>query len=329
MTRPAARIVVEGKDKTSELINTAKGGPLSSITVTDEAGLISDRLELVIDNRDGFAAPDPGTVIQVWLGYEGSPLKNMGRYRVDEITFSGPPNILSVSAASAELTTAIKETKTRSWHEKTVGVIVGSIAGENGLGLAIDAEIGEHFIEHIDQHAESDMAFLSRLAKRHGATFKLADGKVLFAKAGSRSAPSGAAKKPTKLKPFDVATWSVTRAQRSDHKSVICYWHDHDKGKRKAEKAGSGEPAHRDKRRYRTAAEAKASAEGQLAALRRWKLDGSCEGVGNPALYAEGIISLDGFGPVDGQYLATTVTHTLDSSGYRTNVAFEGLNPDE
>jgi phage protein D len=50
--------------------------------------------------------------------------------------------LLKVSAKSAELTTEIKGSKTRSWHDTTVKAIVGKIAGEHGLGTAIDAQVG-------------------------------------------------------------------------------------------------------------------------------------------------------------------------------------------
>jgi phage protein D len=121
------------------------------------------------------------------------------------------------------------------------------------------------------------MAFLTRLAGRHGATFKLADGKVIFAKKGSKSNPSGKAKPAVTLKEADVTSWSVTSSERGGHKSVICYWHDHAKNKRTKATAGSGKPVYRDKKVYRTQAEAQAAADGKLGELTRGKKAGQVE----------------------------------------------------
>jgi phage protein D len=320
---PGARVHIDGKDITSRLIDKDRRKPLVSITITDEPGIKSDTCEIVLDLREPFAPPPKGSEFEVWIGYEPEPAR-MGRFRVDSWSKSGPPKILTISATSAELTSAIKETKTRSYHEKTVASIVEEIAGRHGLETSIDAEVGAGFVEHIDQSGESDMGFLTRLAKRSGASFKVADRKVLFSKKGSLALPSGASKPVIVIKPEDVSTWSISSGERGGHKSVICYWHDHDGGRRHGVTAGSGKPAHRDKRTYATEAEARAAAGAQLGELARGKKTGSVECVGNPALFADGAIELQGFDPdADGQYFAKTVTHNFSGSGYTTSVSFE------
>lgn len=323
MSTPAVRIVLDGKDITPRLLDKAGKKRLVSLTVTDEAGVKSDAVELVIDNRDSFPAPPKGSIMQVWLGYEPSPVY-MGKFRVDEWTKSGPPNILTVSAKAAELTTEIKGHKTRSHHATTLGAIVRKIAGEHGLGVTIDSALASRTIEHIDQQTESDLNFLSRLAKRNGAVFKLADGKVIFAKKGSKTKPSGTAKGSHTLKPGDVATWSVTESERGGFTCVKAQWHDHDEGKRKSVTSGSGKPVHRLKHVYRTEAEAKAAAAGAMGDLKRGKREGSIHMTGNPALFAEADVTLSGFDKdADGTYTAKSVTHSFSSGGYTTDVSLE------
>jgi hypothetical protein len=229
-----------------------------------------------------------------------------------------------VSAKAAELTTAIKGQKTRSHHDTTVGAIVRKIAGEHGLGVSIDSSIASRAVPHMDQQTESDLNFLSRLAKRNGAVFKLADGKVLFAKKGAKTLPSGKGKPSITLKPADVATWSVTESERGGVKCVVAHWHDHKAGKRKSAKAGDGKPAHRLKTVYPTEAEAKAAADAALADLRKGKRDGSINMAGNPDLFAEADVILSGFDKdADGTYSAKSVTHTFSDGGYTTDVSLE------
>jgi phage protein D len=331
MTTPTARISLDGRDITTRLIDKDRRKPLVSITITDEAGIKSDRCDLEIDLRESFAPPTPGSEFTVYMGYEPEPVL-MGKYRVDSWSKKGPPNTLTVSASSADLTTAIKETKHRAYHEKTVASIVQEVAGRHSLGTAIDQDIGSNYVEHIDQSAESDMGFLTRLAKRHGATFKVANGTVIFAKKGSTTLPSGVGKPAITVKPVDVASWTVNAGERGAHDAVICYYHNHDTGKRKgarAGKGGDGTTVHRDKRVYATEAEANAAAKAQLGELTRGQKTGSIECVGNPAFFAEGVVVLDGFDPdADGQYYAKTVTHTFNGSGYTTSVALETTKSD-
>jgi hypothetical protein len=324
LSAPGIRVSIDGKDITSRLVDTSRKRVLVSLTVTDEAGLKSDSAELVIDNREGFPAPPVGSNMEVWLGYEPAP-KYMGQFRIDEWTKGGPPNTLTVSAKSAEFTTQIKETKARSWDGMTIGSIIQQIAADHGLGTAVDPALAARAVEHIDQQTESDLNFLTRLARRNGATFKLAGGKIIFAKKGAKTLPSGAAKPAHTIKPADnVSDWSVTKSERGEHKSVICYWHDHDAGKRQKVTAGSGKPVHRDKRVYRTEAEAQAAAEAQLGDFARGKWSGSVTLVGNPDFFAESAVTLSGFdADVDGSFTVKSVTHRLDSSGYTTAVSFE------
>lgn len=323
MTNPTARIVIDGKDITTRLIDKSRKKILVSIRITDEAGIKSDSLELTIDNREDFPAPKTGAQIEVWLGYEPTPVY-MGKYRVDQWTKGGPPKTLTVSAKSAELTTAIKGHKTRSHHDTTLGAIVKKIAGEHGLGVSVDSELASRKVEHIDQQTESDLNFLSRLAKRNGALFKVADGKVLFAKKGSKKNPSGKAKPAKTVKPEDVSRWSMTANERGGHKCVKASWMDHKAGKRKSVSAGSGKPVHRIKHLYRTEAEATAAANGQLGDLKRGKRDGSIDMAGNGDFCAEMEVTLSGFdADVDATYTAKSVTHDFSASGYTTSVSLE------
>jgi phage protein D len=324
MTRPGARISANGKEITSLLLGS--GGQkaiLVSLSITDEAGVKSDKLEMVIDNRDPFAVPPIGSEIEVALGYEPAPAK-MGRYRLDSWSKNGPPTVLTLSASAVELTTNFKEKRLRSYHEKTLGEIAREIAGRHGLKAAVDANLAAQHIAHIDQQAESDMGFLTRLAARYGATFKVGDGRLIIAAQGSAAAPAGGSKGVIVVRPVDVSTWSVTQAERGGHKSAVAYWHDHQAGKRIAATAGHGSPRHVDRHVYPTKAEAEAAAKAALGRLTRGRRSGEISGAGNPAIYAEAQIRLEGLDPeCDGTFFAKSVRHEFSAGGYTTSVSLE------
>ena len=70
------------------------GARLISVTVSDEACLFSDTLDVEIDDRDNRASVGqnntllvaPGDVLGVKLGYKETALSSLGTFRLDELT---------------------------------------------------------------------------------------------------------------------------------------------------------------------------------------------------------------------------------------------------
>ncbi|MGN6357453.1 MAG: phage late control D family protein [Novosphingobium sp.] len=229
-----------------------------------------------------------------------------------------------MSAKAADMTSAIREPKMRSFHDKTVKEIVEKIAGDHKLTAQIDEEIGKRKVEHIDQQTESDMAFLTRLAGRHGATFKLADGKVIFAKKGSRKLPSGKDKTEIEVSPTGKTSWKANAGERGGFGAASAGYIDPTTKRQRSKKVGKGKVVHRDKRLYGSEAEAEAAAEATLGDLTRGKVSVTVEMPGDPLIFAEALVRLKDFDPdVDGSYLAKTVTHSYSGSGYTTSLSLE------
>lgn len=315
--KPTYRVTLDGKDVTEKW-----GKVLTSLSLTDEAGVKADTCAIGFDNRGRFAAPPIGAEMQVWLGYEPEPIYK-GRFKVSSWEKEGPVRRLTVECASADLTSKIRAPRTRSFHDKTVKQIVDDVAKDHGLKASVDSGIGARKIDHIDQQTESDVAFLTRLASRNGATFKLADGKVLFAAKGSRKLPDGTTKSVIGLQPKQTSSWRVRCDTRGDYKSASATYMDPTTRKRKSAVAGSGEPRFRDKRLYGSQAEAQAAAEAKLGELTRGQMSIEIEMGGDPRLFAEALVKLEGFdADVDGEYLAKSVRHEF-SRGYRTSLSLE------
>jgi phage protein D len=326
--RPSARIEVNGLEITTRLINPddTRQSVLESLTVTDEAGLKSDSLDITIDDRDRFASAAKGDEVKVWLGYEPAPLY-MGRFLVESVSKSGPRRRMTISAKAAEFTGPIRAAKVRSHHGKTLGEIATAIAAEHGLKHVIAPEVAALVIEHMDQQTESDLAFLQRLATRSGAVFKVADGNLLLTKRGSKTLPSGEANVSTTIRPADVASWEWESGGRTDYKAVACTYRDDATGERKT--AVAGDPAstskHRDRRLYGSKAEAEVAAKAQLDDCARGKVSARIEtSLGRPEVFAECEVVLEGFDyEVDGAYRVKSVRHTLDGGGLRSSITLE------
>lgn len=175
---PDFSLIVSGDDITG-LIRRR----LISLTVTDEAGIKSDALDVTLDDRDArIAVPSPGAVIAVSLGYKEVGLTPMGRYAADEVTLSGPPARLRFRGASADMGGALKSMKTRNFDEITLGDLVETMAGEHNLKSVVSDALGKIAYDHIAQVDESDMHLLTRLARNHDATVKA--GALLLAERG-------------------------------------------------------------------------------------------------------------------------------------------------
>ncbi|NNB13211.1 late control protein, partial [Pseudomonas fragi] len=87
---PVFRIVADGSDIT-RMINDR----LLLLRTSDKPGMESDEFELRIDDRDSAVTlPSRGASIEIYLGYAGSTLSREGRYVVDEVEVSGPPDTL-------------------------------------------------------------------------------------------------------------------------------------------------------------------------------------------------------------------------------------------
>ncbi|MDM3598807.1 contractile injection system protein, VgrG/Pvc8 family, partial [Proteus mirabilis] len=67
-----------------------------------------------------------------------------------------------------------------SYHQKTLGDIVRTIAGRNYVTAVVDPGLDTVNIEHIDQTNESDGSFLTRLVQLNGATACVKNWSLLF-----------------------------------------------------------------------------------------------------------------------------------------------------
>lgn len=170
---------------------------LVSLTVSDAAGVKSDTVEIVLDDRGGAVElPMPGAPLIVAMGYRETFLMPMGMYISDEIGLSGWPQTITLRGKAANLGGTLKEQKSRSWDKKTLKEIVETIAGEHGLTPKVTADLGAIKFEHLDQTEESDIHFLNRIARDHDAMATVKAGALVLMARGRGLTVSGLAMIP-------------------------------------------------------------------------------------------------------------------------------------
>jgi phage protein D len=315
MSTPAFRIVADGADVTKAIADR-----LLSIRINDQAGQQSDSLEIALDDRDSrMPVPRSGAWLRVWLGYSdgGNLPVYMGSFAVDEIDLSMGPRSMTIKATAAQTAPElVKQQRTQSWHDKTLGDVVQEIASRNGLDPVIKGELASIQLKHEDQTNESDQSFLTRLAEKYKATIKPADGKLVVT---PRSQGAGA----FTVELGEVTDWRCTLKNRGAYGQVKVKWLDRTTNKEKI--ATHGEkgtlPAYEEKQLYRDEQEATKAAESRLQSLKSGEVRISLTMPGRPDLNADGAITLKGFrSEVDGTWVIKSIAHELGGGGYSTSV---------
>jgi phage protein D len=101
-----------------------------------------------------------------------------GLFEIDDVSFKGPPNRVSIKANSIPHSSTVKgENKTRAWEGKSLNQIVEEIAGENQLEVEWDTEENPRF-KRIDQNDQSDLEFIQKQADETGLVLKIKRGSI-------------------------------------------------------------------------------------------------------------------------------------------------------
>lgn len=327
--KPDFKVIADNQDITDLLRDR-----LLSIRTTDKPGLEADDCEIVIDDRDGAVAfPKKGATLEISLGYEGDEeLTFIGRYKVDEIEISGPPQSMMIRGKPGDLVASLKEQKRRSWENTTLDAIVGDIAGDNGLQPFCPLNPA---IARADQINESDMHFITRMARQYGATATVKDGKLIVITRGEGKSGSGIELPTITLHRDDIASYSLSFPDRALYSEVRASYHNRSTGQtqtivlRNESAPGTAQaPKHTDRHIHPTAAEAEAAAKSRKAALNRATMSGRIELTrGRADVGAEKWLELTGIkDEADGTYLIESVEQNFSRSAWITTIRINAGN---
>ncbi|MDN4543952.1 phage late control D family protein [Pseudomonas sp. C32] len=311
------------------LLTTLINDRLVSLQLSDRPGMESDTFELRIDDRDGAVSlPVRGASIEVYLGDAGADLTRMGRYTVDEVAVSGPPDTLVISGKASDMRGSGKTTRSGSWEDVSLAQIVGDVAARNGWQPSCPVDIR---VPRMDQLNESDFNFITRLAKKHDCTAKVADGKLLVLPRQGGQSASGRALSVITLQRADVTRWQFRLSDRSTHQGVSTQYQDPASGELQISYLDNPNvpegmpPVHTDRHLYPDKSAADEAAKARLAAFNRSTASVRLDLPGRTDLFAESMIEAQGFKRgLDGEYLVELVDHTYTPSGWTVSVECNG-----
>lgn len=339
---PDYLVTVDGTDITGKLKgripepNGRSRARLIGLRLSEKRGGDADELELTIDDSDGgMALPPTGATIAVSLGWSAGSLVNVGlvdkgQFTVDSVEHSGPPDVVTIRARSADMTSAIVTRREQAWHKTTLGAVLRAVAARNKLTARIAPALASIAVPTLAQARESDMALLRRLGREHDAVATVKGGALIFAAIGAGVTSSG--------KPIPGA--ALTRAvgdrhsfrieKREEVGTVEAAWHDRKGAKKHVVKAGGAEgTTRRLTRTYATEAAAKqaARAEQTRAARAPKKLDLGLA-LGRLDLYPDRPVDISGFKKEINElrWLIADVTHELQADrGFTTVMTLENI----
>ena len=322
--QPVFRIVADGNDITA-VINDR----LLLLRTADKPGMESDDFELRLDDRDAAVTlPARGALIEIHLGYAGQTLTRLGRYTVDEVELSGPPDSVVIRGKASDMRGSGKTTRSGSWENVPLQRIVGDIAARNGWQSACPVLTK---VLRVDQFNESDFNFITRLAKQYDCTAKIAGGTLLVLPRQGGQSASGKALGVVRLARADVTRWQFRLADKGTYQAVRTRHQDLRSGQLKMVDLANADappgmaPVHTDRHLYPDQAAAEQAAKARLAALNRSTANVRLDMPGRCDVFTERTVDLRGFkSGLDGTYLVESVEQIFSASGWTTTVECNG-----
>lgn len=306
---------------------------LVQMSYTDNLHGKSDDIELQLSDRDGrwssSWAPSKGDAVEVSLlpeYWSGNPRFRCGAFIVDEISYSSPPSMVTIRAASSSAHSGIRQTKkTRSWEKAKFSQIASDIAKDNGSELLLMSGFDPLF-ERKDQRDMSDAKFLQGLCEQLGYAMKIHDGRIIVfsEKAFAEKDPVLTIEKNDKfLKQFAMETkahdvYDVCLVTYHDPKKSenITYRYE---PKERAKSGGEGKILVVNKVVH-SQAEAIEVAKAALYKKNKYETSGSLTLAGSTRLCSGLVVALKGFGFFDGKYFIERAVH---SEGQEYTTAIE------
>ncbi|MBB3846593.1 phage late control D family protein [Xanthomonas arboricola] len=316
---PQWRVLLDGTDLTERIAPR-----LLDLTLTECRGGEADQLDLRIHDHDGkMALPKRGVRLAVALGWKATGLVEKGTFVVDEVEYSGAPDIITVRARSADLTANMRTRRERSWHNTTLGAVLNTLAGEHGLTPRVAETLARTNLPHLDQANESDMNLLTRLGQRFDAVATVKGGALIFTPIGAGTTATGKRLPTVTLTRRDGDQHRYSVADRDAYTGVRAYWVDKGKARRQSVLVGTDDNAKRLRESYADEATARQHAHAELERIKRGvsKFE-YVLATGRADLSPEQEVTVNGFkSEISGmKWLISKAIHTIKATGFATQI---------
>lgn len=179
---------------------------LVSLDLRDSAGFESDTLTVTLADDGVIQWPNKGATLDFWLGLKVD-LTYKGRFVVDELDWSGPPDQIVLHAKAVDMLRMAKTRRNKDWSGVSIGSMIEVMAAEQGLIPAVSERFAGITHKSLYQLDESDLHFLTRLARNMDAIAKAKGGRLIFIEQGLGRTAKGS----------DMPLITLDRSQCSDY----------------------------------------------------------------------------------------------------------------
>lgn len=263
---------------------------------------------------------------QNWHGNGEEEKLECGQFELDGVTAQGPPATVTIKGTSLPYHATIRQTKkSRSWENYTHSGIANEIASNAGMTCMFLSKTDTSY-KRVEQYRISDIAFLQKLCQDAGCSLKISNNIiVIFDQAAYESRDSiltikhGKESGYTKYKlqsgENDVYTSCRVTYVDTDGNVITAtaYVDDYDE-------ENEDNQCLKIRQKVSSVAEAEILAHNSLRLHNKYKFTASFDFPGNPALLAGCVVTLEGWGAWDGRYIIKQAKHTVDKSGYKTQI---------
>lgn len=320
---PLYEIIWAGKNVTKDV-----SPYLVELSYTDHLHGKSDEIQMVFEDRDDrwktVWYPQKGDILKVRIGIKEEVERwlKCGDFQIDEIEFSGPPDVINVKGLATFISEPLRQNKTYSWENTTLSKILSDIAKRNNLQPVLELQ-KDIQLKRIDQKNETDLAFVKKLCEKYGYCVKV-DSQRLIVIHPEKLEKADAVFVIEKGKTDIISFRFSTKSCDTYHACEVRYWDPEAKKEivhvvtDPAVKSGS---VLKISERCENKEQAIERAKAALKNKNKWECESEISMVGNPWLTAGATVEVKGFGKLDGKYMIEEAQHTLNkSSGYTTSI---------
>lgn len=322
---PRVKIVYEGKDITQDISKY-----LLSVQYTDNESKESDEISFTLEDKHGLWKsdwlPQKGDKVSLSIGYDDN-LLDCGKFTVDEIEMSGPPDIVVLRALAAGTNSPLRTKNSRAYEGQTLRQIAKSVADKYGYKIVAtdgSASLLDNIrVERVTQDRETDLAFLERIGQDYGVVFNLKDTNLVFTSIFDMEKGSPVIElRRTDLIRYNVKdkATKVYKKARVKHKQVksnqeITVFYE----EKKTDQTSS-EDTLEIKTRVENVQQAEAKAKAKLHDANRKGQEANFSIPGNPIMVAGNNFDLLDMGGLSGKYHVKKSSHNVSASGYITEI---------
>lgn len=263
---------------------------------------------------------------QNWNSDGKDDILECGQFSLDQISASGPPNVINIKATSLPYSSTIRQMKkSKSWESYFLSGIANEIAERNGMTCMYLSE-ADPLYKRVEQYRTSDIEFLKKLCHDNGCSLKVSNNIIIIfgqaeyeKKKSVRTIERGTEGGYIKYKLSTASNDRYASCRVSCVKNdgtiiqATAYIDDYDKDNKDNQCLEI-------KQTVASTEQARLLAEKMLRLHNKYEKTATFTFPGDTSLLAGCVVELKKWGAFDGKYVIKQAKHQVSKSGYTTDI---------